>query len=129
VNIGAANHMHTFGKRISPQEIQEIRFSACRGRELQTNSVARCATHERHSLRRGGQPPSAPQRRSCRRKPHGRLDEMRVCTARSVLCAFIGLIALHGTAAYLAGAGAVEGWILFQLWMYGPGCASIGGGC
>jgi hypothetical protein len=35
VNIGAANHMDTFGKRISPQVIQEIRFSACRGRKLQ----------------------------------------------------------------------------------------------
>jgi hypothetical protein len=29
VNIGAANHMDTFGKRILPQVIQEIRFSAC----------------------------------------------------------------------------------------------------
>ena len=27
--------MDTFGKRISPQVIQEIRFSACRGRKLQ----------------------------------------------------------------------------------------------
>jgi hypothetical protein len=29
--------MDTFGKRISPQVIQEIRFSACRGRKLQPN--------------------------------------------------------------------------------------------
>ena len=29
MNIGAANHMDTFGKRILPQVIQEIRFSAC----------------------------------------------------------------------------------------------------
>jgi hypothetical protein len=38
VNIGAANHMDTFDKRISPQVIQEIRFSACRGHKLRPSA-------------------------------------------------------------------------------------------
>jgi hypothetical protein len=37
VNIGAANDMDTFGKRILPQVIQEIRFSAYCARKLQVN--------------------------------------------------------------------------------------------
>jgi hypothetical protein len=43
VNIGAANDMDTFGKRILPQVIQEIRFSAYCARKLQLsgfNSLA-----------------------------------------------------------------------------------------
>jgi hypothetical protein len=38
VNIGAANDMDTFGKRILPQVIQEIRFSAYCARKLQSRS-------------------------------------------------------------------------------------------
>ena len=36
MNIGAANDMDTFGKRILPQVIQELRFSAYCARKLQT---------------------------------------------------------------------------------------------
>ena len=37
MNIGAANDMDTFGKRILPQVIQQIQLSAYRARKLQTN--------------------------------------------------------------------------------------------
>jgi hypothetical protein len=46
VNIGAANDMDTFGKRISPQAIQEIRFSAYCGHKLQTSSDLYCPCRE-----------------------------------------------------------------------------------
>jgi hypothetical protein len=39
VNIGAANDMDTFGKRILPQVIQEIRFSAYCARKLQASEL------------------------------------------------------------------------------------------
>jgi hypothetical protein len=44
VNIGAANDMDTFGKRISPQAIQEIRFSAYCGHKLQPKKGSGVAT-------------------------------------------------------------------------------------
>jgi hypothetical protein len=40
VNSGAANDMDTFGKRISPQVIQEIELSAYRGRKLRSRTGA-----------------------------------------------------------------------------------------
>jgi hypothetical protein len=49
VNIGAANDMDTFGKRILPQVIQEIRFSAYCARKLQSSPL--CLT-DRTSMRR-----------------------------------------------------------------------------
>jgi hypothetical protein len=44
VNSGAANDMDTFGKRISPQAIQEIQLSAYRGRKLRVNDAADATT-------------------------------------------------------------------------------------
>jgi hypothetical protein len=45
VNIGAANDMDTFGKRILPQVIQEIRFSAYCARKLQPSRRSRIVDH------------------------------------------------------------------------------------
>jgi hypothetical protein len=45
VNIGAANDMDTFGKRILPQVIQEIRFSAYCARKLQTSADDSSSNH------------------------------------------------------------------------------------
>ena len=39
MNSGAANDMDTFGRRISPQVIQEIELSAYRGRKLRSKEA------------------------------------------------------------------------------------------
>jgi hypothetical protein len=53
VNIDSANDMDTFGKRNSPQVIQEIQLSAYRGRKLRTRRAlypltAPSAKHDRY---------------------------------------------------------------------------------
>jgi hypothetical protein len=45
VNIGAANDMDTFGKRILPQVIQQIQLSAYRARKLRANGRDTWAPH------------------------------------------------------------------------------------